>query len=56
MNEGGGTILLTGDERHVGAGGQSVYVDGKTTRLVYHYYDALDKGRSKLQISEIKWA
>ena len=55
MNDGGGTILLTGDERHVGAGGQSIYLDGKTYRLVYHYYDALDKGRSKLQVSEIKW-
>lgn len=55
MEQGGGTVILTGDERHVAAGGQSVYLDGNTFRLVYHYYDARDGGKSKLQISEIKW-
>ncbi|MFL6208581.1 MAG: arabinan endo-1,5-alpha-L-arabinosidase [Pyrinomonadaceae bacterium] len=55
MDQGGGTILLTGDERHIAAGGQSVYLDGNACRLVYHYYDALDGGKSKLQISELKW-
>jgi arabinan endo-1,5-alpha-L-arabinosidase len=55
MDQGGGSILLTGDERHVAAGGQSVYLDGAAFRLVYHYYDALDGGKSKLQISELKW-
>jgi arabinan endo-1,5-alpha-L-arabinosidase len=55
MDQGGGSILLTGDERHVAAGGQSVYRDGDCFRLVYHYYDALDGGKSKLQIGELKW-
>lgn len=55
MDQGGGTIILTGDASHVGAGGQSIYLDGNIFRLVYHYYDALDGGKSKLQIGEIKW-
>jgi hypothetical protein len=28
------------------AGGQAIYVEGKTTRLVYHYYDAPTKAEA----------
>jgi arabinan endo-1,5-alpha-L-arabinosidase len=55
MEQGGGTLVLAGNDRYLGPGGQSVYRDGKVFLLVHHYYDALDKGRAKLQIDELRW-
>jgi len=55
MDQGGGSLILAGDEHYIGPGGQSVYRDGKTFLLVHHYYDALEKGRAKLQINELRW-
>lgn len=53
MDQGGGDVMLAGDARRPGVGGQSVYEDGKVLRLIYHYYDAADAGKSKLQIDEL---
>ncbi|HYN90173.1 MAG TPA: arabinan endo-1,5-alpha-L-arabinosidase, partial [Ardenticatenaceae bacterium] len=50
MEEGWGDLLLDGDERLRGPGGQSVYLDGGTYRLVYHTYDRLKNGLPQLQI------
>ncbi len=56
MTSNGGTLVLEGDAKEwFGAGHNAVYhVDGKDY-IVYHGYDALDKGRSKLLINELAW-
>ena len=43
-----------GKERF-GAGYNSVYNFNGKDYIIYHGYDALDKGRSKLIISELEW-
>jgi arabinan endo-1,5-alpha-L-arabinosidase len=52
----GGTLVVQGDNKEwYGAGHNSAYTfDGKDY-LIYHGYDAKDRGRSKLIINEIKW-
>ena len=52
----GGTLIVQGDNKEwYGAGHNSAYTfDGKDY-MVYHGYDAKDRGRSKLIIDEIKW-
>jgi arabinan endo-1,5-alpha-L-arabinosidase len=56
MTSNGGTLVLEGDAKEwFGAGHNAVYhVEGKDY-IVYHGYDALDKGRSKLLINELAW-
>ena len=55
MNMGGGSTLLEGDKNWHGVGHNAVIsVDG-TDWLVFHAYDATDKGRSKLRIEKITW-
>ena len=55
MFEGGGTLLLEGNKNWYGAGHNSTYTfDGKDY-LIFHAYDASQKGRPKLKIKEIKW-
>lgn len=55
LRRGGGTILLQGNKEWHGVGHNSTYTfDGKDY-IVYHGYDAADKGRSKLQIRELSW-
>lgn len=55
MDKGGGELLLAGYDRYHGPGGQSVYLDGNTYRLILHYYDARDNGTHKLQIRNLDW-
>lgn len=55
MLDGGGTPVLGTEGAMIGPGGQSVYRDGDTEYLVYHFYDALDDGRPKLQIRTLRW-
>ena len=55
MDSNGGTVLLQGDSNWHGVGHNAVYsVDGKDL-LIFHGYDAKDKGRSKLRIEELIW-
>jgi len=56
MTFNGGSLIVQGDSKEwFGAGHNSVYnFDGKDY-IIYHGYDALDKGRSKLLISELEW-
>jgi len=56
MLEGGGTLLLQTEGAMIGPGGQSVQGDGEVERMVYHYYDALDGGRARLQIRNLLWS
>lgn len=55
IRTGGGTIVLQGDKEWHGVGHNAAYTfDGKDY-LVFHGYDAADKGASKLRIEEMKW-
>jgi arabinan endo-1,5-alpha-L-arabinosidase len=55
MRTGGGTILMSGDKDWNGLGHNAVLRSGKDDYLVFHAYDAADKGRSKLRIYKLKW-
>ncbi len=55
MDQGGGSLILEGRDRYRGPGGQSVYLDGDTYRLVHHVYDAFDLGIPKLHIHDLTW-
>ena len=52
----GGTVIVTGDNKEwFGAGHNAAYTfDGKDY-IIYHGYDARDRGRSKLIINELRW-
>lgn len=55
LEQGGGTLVLEGDKNWFGVGHNSVYTFDKTDYLVFHGYDATDKGRSKLRIEKLGW-
>jgi arabinan endo-1,5-alpha-L-arabinosidase len=54
MLQGGGTLLLSGNQRWVGPGGESILRDKDQDIMVFHAYDAKN-GRPSLQISSIAW-
>jgi arabinan endo-1,5-alpha-L-arabinosidase len=55
LAEGGGSLLLKGDNDWAGPGGCSVYaLDGKDY-LVFHAYERADNGLQKLRIAELNW-
>ena len=54
-NASGGDLILAGDDRYRGRGGQSVYLDGGTYRLVYHAYKTTVNGMPQLQIRDLTW-
>ncbi len=56
LEEGGGTLLLAGDERWHGVGHNAVVSIDGTDYLVFHAYDANDaRGRAKLRIEALSW-
>lgn len=55
LNEGGGTILVKGDENYFGVGHNSAYTFDGVDYLFYHGYDAKQKGKPVLVVKEIKW-
>lgn len=55
MATAGGTLLLEGDKDWYGVGHNSVYAFDGTDYLIFHGYDAADKGRSKLRIEKLAW-
>ncbi len=55
MNLGGGSLILEGDKNWYGAGHNAVADFNGTTYLIFHGYDAADKGRSKLRIEKLVW-
>jgi arabinan endo-1,5-alpha-L-arabinosidase len=54
MIDGGGTLLLSGNGKWVGPGGESVLLQKSGDIIVYHAYDA-HTGQPSLQISSIAW-
>lgn len=55
MTQGGGSLLLKSQGRFIGPGGEFVYDDKGTFRLVYHFYDRDDFGFPKLAIRRLEW-
>lgn len=55
MDRNGGSILLQGDSTWHGVGHNAVYNFEGKDYLVFHAYDANDKGISKLKIEELEW-
>lgn len=56
MAKGGGTILLAGDKNWYGVGHNAVCNFDGTDYIIFHGYDAADRGISKLRIEKLKWA
>jgi len=55
LMEGGGSVVIQGNERFKGTGHSAVLHDGDRDYLVYHAYDAEQKGTPTLRISPIYW-
>ena len=55
MNQGGGSTVLEGDKNWHGVGHSAVAGFDGTDYLIFHAYDAADKGRPKLRIEKINW-
>ena len=55
MNLGGGSTVLEGDKNWNGVGHNAVESFDGTDYLIFHAYDANDKGKSKLRMEKINW-
>lgn len=55
MDQGGGTLLLEGNTDWHGVGHNAAYSFDGQDYLVFHGYDAHDKGKPKLIIKEMEW-
>jgi arabinan endo-1,5-alpha-L-arabinosidase len=55
MTDGGGTLILKTEGRWIGPGHNSILSVGKQDYLVYHTYDAENRGRPVLQIRPLEW-
>lgn len=55
MTSGGGTLVLAGDDKWYGVGHNAVCHFGDTDYLIFHAYDARDKGIPKLRIEQLSW-
>lgn len=55
LNEGGGSVLIQGNEKWYGAGHNSTYsFDGKDY-IFFHAYETKNDGKSMLETHELKW-
>jgi len=55
LAQGGGTLVLAGNEAWAGPGHNSVYHYDGMDLLVFHAYEKADKGLQKLKIAELHW-
>jgi len=55
MMQGGGTLLLEGNADWHGVGHNAICTFDGVDYLVFHGYDAKDKGRSKLRVEQLHW-
>lgn len=55
MTEGGGTLILEAYGKWRGPGHNGLLVEGDTTWLVYHAYDAQQNGIPKLRVEPVLW-
>lgn len=56
MEDGGGTLLLQGNNAWPGVGHNAVYTLDGTDYLIFHGYDAADDGKPKLKILALQWS
>ncbi|MAW94858.1 MULTISPECIES: arabinan endo-1,5-alpha-L-arabinosidase [unclassified Leeuwenhoekiella] len=55
LNNGGGTLIIEGNENWYGAGHNSAYTFDSKDYIVFHAYDARDNASPKLKIAELSW-
>jgi arabinan endo-1,5-alpha-L-arabinosidase len=55
LAHGGGTILQAGDKDWYGVGHDAICEFDGINYLIFHGYDAADKGKSKLRIKKLSW-
>ncbi|MCC3154400.1 arabinan endo-1,5-alpha-L-arabinosidase [Hymenobacter sp. BT770] len=55
LDQGGGTVVLAGDSKWYGVGHNAVCTFDNVDYLVFHGYDASDRGRPKLRIEKLSW-
>lgn len=55
LNKGGGSLLLEGDKDWYGVGHNAVYTFDGSDYIIFHGYDAADRGRSKLRMEKLRW-
>jgi arabinan endo-1,5-alpha-L-arabinosidase len=55
MLEGGGTLVLEGDDDWVALGHNAAYTWDGSDWLVFHAYETVDEGRQKLRILPMTW-
>lgn len=56
LAKGGGSLIMEGDAKEwFGAGHNSVYAFDEKDYIIYHGYDAKDKGKPKLIIQQLEW-
>ncbi|RAV57804.1 arabinan endo-1,5-alpha-L-arabinosidase [Mucilaginibacter rubeus] len=55
MKKGGGSILLAGDKDWYGVGHNGVSTFDGADYIIFHGYDAADRGISKLRIERLDW-
>ena len=55
MNSGGGSLVVQGNKDWNGVGHNSVVSFEGVDYMVFHGYDANDKGKPKLRIEKLKW-
>lgn len=55
LNEGGGSLVVEGDENYFGVGHNSVYTFGNKDYIFYHGYEKKSNGAPKLIIKELLW-
>lgn len=55
LTQGGGTLVVKGNENWYGAGHNSAYTFGGTDYIFFHAYDANDEGAPKLKVAKLEW-
>jgi arabinan endo-1,5-alpha-L-arabinosidase len=55
LGDGGGQTVVLGNTRWRGPGHNAVLSDGDQQYLVYHAYDAEDRGAATLRIADLVW-
>jgi arabinan endo-1,5-alpha-L-arabinosidase len=55
LDEGGGSLLIQGDDAWAGVGHNAVYTFDGVDYIVFHAYDKNDNGKPKLRIEKLNW-
>jgi arabinan endo-1,5-alpha-L-arabinosidase len=55
LTQGGGTVVVKGDENYYGIGHNSVYAFNQQYYMFSHGYDIHDKGKPKLLVHKLNW-